>query len=138
MIHSNWAPSAAGRRWAKAEDWRLFLDGDELTLTLGGTPHRSHVRDVHEIDRKRGLIWSTVELTFPLGRIALDGIPNRTARDMVDVLSQATESYREATRVARLVAAFDERLAAVAAWRTLARLRCPTSSRRKDGLRGSW
>ncbi|WP_158252725.1 MULTISPECIES: hypothetical protein [Cryobacterium] len=57
-----WQPSAWGKVLTSSGEWKLALDGDTITVTLGGVDIVTAVEDVEIVAVTRGLFWSRIEL----------------------------------------------------------------------------
>lgn len=108
-----WGPSAPGKLFTRTGSWVFTLSANVYHLRA---PHMSAQGNVVEIEQLRassGLLWATV--TFSLrgcAPIALDGIPNAEARDLVEVVQQAIHKVR----VGELIQNFVQEIAPIVTW----------------------
>jgi len=88
-MRKEWAPSAWGRNLTRSPDWRLRLQGLELSLTMHGQTHRVNVEEETSYRVNRGVLWT--DLTLHPGQskeVKADGLPN----DQGEVLKQALDA----------------------------------------------
>lgn len=90
-----WAPSWWGQHLTGSSDWRLRLDGLNLTLTLLGRAHRVNVEEEPTYRIRSGAIWT--DITFHPGQsreVKADGLPNGQGATLVQTLNLALAEKR--------------------------------------------
>lgn len=66
-----------GWRLTGSSDWRLRLDGPELTLTVAGRTHLFNAEEESAYRVQPGMLWTGVTFYSEHGRsVAVDGLPN--------------------------------------------------------------
>lgn len=85
-----WAPSAWGRKLTRSPDWRLFLEGLKLSLTVDGKTHAVNVDDAGAYRVNPGVFWTDVTLHLNPSRVVkVDGLPNAGGTDLTSAVEAA-------------------------------------------------
>jgi DNA helicase-4 len=113
-----WHPSYWGKRATKCNDWTLTLDGDELTIDGDGNAFSTNtsIGDIGDVQFNHGAVWSTIKISHTHRRIRLRGIPNRRARNLVQVLTAAQADLAHRREVQALIAGFEAAAAQLLNW----------------------
>ena len=76
-MEKEWAPSLWGRQITRSPDWRLRLDGLELSLKMDGCTHRVNVEEKSAYRIHSGIFWTDITFYPGQGReTKADGLPN--------------------------------------------------------------
>jgi DNA helicase-4 len=59
---NEWDPSSWGRKLTWSPEWRLRLDGLELSLTMDGRFHQFNIEDTTTYRIHPGILW--MDITF--------------------------------------------------------------------------
>lgn len=90
-----WAPSWLGQHLTGSSDWRLRLDGLELTLTLDGDVHQVNVEAETNYRVHAGTFWTDITLYTRQGRtVKVDGLPNARGVALTHALDVALTEKR--------------------------------------------
>ena len=95
-----WAPSWWGQHLPGSSDWRLRLDGPNLTLTISGRAHWVNVEEEATYRIRSGAIWT--DITFQPGQsreVKADGLPNGQGAALVQALNVALTETRQGRRI---------------------------------------
>ncbi|AMJ63947.1 UvrD-helicase domain-containing protein [Bosea sp. PAMC 26642] len=85
---TEWKPSFLGRRLTGSPNWRLLLDGPELTLTVEGRTHRVNVEVESAYRVQPGMLWTGITFYPEHGRaVAGDGLPNAAGAALTRALN---------------------------------------------------
>ncbi|MGW9333495.1 UvrD-helicase domain-containing protein [Bosea sp. NPDC055594] len=88
MAVTEWRPSFLGRRLTGSSDWRLRLDGPELTLTVAGRTHRVNVEEETAYRVQPGMLWTGITIYSEHGRaVEGDGLPNAEGAALTQALN---------------------------------------------------
>jgi DNA helicase-4 len=100
-------------------------------LRAGSTEYKGSVLALEKLRIEQGTIWSTVTIPLREGlELALDGIPNSSAQEMVSAVAAAAKTVR----VGQLLRNFGELIAPIAAWSVKARDACLAQIKSKGWL----
>lgn len=97
-MKKEWAPSAWGRKLTRSPDWRLFLEGLKLSLTVDGKTHAVNVDDDGSYRVNPGVFWTDVTLhPGPSRVVKVDGLPNARGIDLTRAAEAALveKQFRE-------------------------------------------
>ncbi|MBC7592199.1 MAG: hypothetical protein H7226_14315, partial [Salinibacterium sp.] len=103
-----WRPSVLGKRFTKSRDWRLMLNGPDLTITIDGEPVARSIGSFGGLTVTAGRVWSHLELVHPDRRFRFRGIPNRRAPSFAIAFKAAQAEAEHALRLLQLVDEFDQ------------------------------
>ncbi|KGO98878.1 UvrD-helicase domain-containing protein [Novilysobacter defluvii] len=108
-----WSPSWWGRTLTGSRDWRLRLDGSELTLTVEGRNHRLEVENEAGYQLQPGTFWTDFT-AYPAtaAAVKVDGLPNRAGNE----LRQSLEHALADKRLREAAALLNSELEDVRAW----------------------
>lgn len=96
-----WTPSWVGQRVTGSSEWRLRLEGLELTLALDGRTHRVNVEDEAAYRVNAGTFWTDITLHPGQHReVTADGLPNAQGAALVQALNLALTEKRLREEVA--------------------------------------
>jgi DNA helicase-4 len=90
-----WVPSRWGLSLTQSPEWRLRLQGLELSLTVAGRDYRVNVEDEASYRVHPGYIWT--DITFYPGSthaVKVDGLPNEQCVTLVSALKSALAEKR--------------------------------------------
>ncbi|HEL7629421.1 TPA: hypothetical protein UL921_001207 [Stenotrophomonas maltophilia] len=94
-IAKEWAPSWVGHHVTGSSEWRLRLEGLELTLSLDGRTHRVNVEDEAAYRVNTGTFWTDITFHPGQGReVRADGLPNAQGTALVQALNVALTEKR--------------------------------------------
>ena len=94
-MKKKWAPSLLGRKLTGSPDWRLSLDGLELSLTINSRTHVVNVEEESAYQIRSGLLWTDITLYPGHGRDAkVDGLPNQMGAVLSQALSEVIKEKR--------------------------------------------
>jgi DNA helicase IV len=89
-MKKEWAPSTWGRKLTRSPDWRLFLEGLKLSLTVDGKTHAVNVDDAGAYRVNPGVFWTDVTLhPGPSRVVKVDGLPNARGTDLTSAVEAA-------------------------------------------------
>lgn len=93
---TEWRASAWGRLLTKTEQWRLYVEGDQLFLRVGDNVVEVQPENLPTVEITRGLLWT--DITIRQGRtLRVDGLPNSKEsllRDEIGRLLTVTRRQR--------------------------------------------
>lgn len=98
-----WRPTALGKAFTNAGDWRLALHDDIVTVTIGGAAIATAVEDIATVVVTRGVFWSRIVLQVGERVTRLRGIRSKDAA----AFEQAFTASRQSLHLRRLIAEFD-------------------------------
>jgi DNA helicase IV len=112
-----WECSDWGRIFTKAQDWRLTVDGEDVTVVLSDSELPLSLEESEALRVTRGFFWSSVEIPLE-GRtpIILDGIPNDLATAMGTAVFKASQTQKRRLEVSHLIATFDAAIEPISEW----------------------
>ncbi|WP_168625666.1 UvrD-helicase domain-containing protein [Cryobacterium sp. BB307] len=110
-----WRPSEWGKRFTRADDWRVSVVENGILIETGELTQRIALDEADAFTVRTGALWSVIRVAFP-DFIELRGIPNRTARQLRRTVEAERSRYLEELRVAQLKTRFDETANRVVAW----------------------
>ncbi|AOZ05842.1 UvrD-helicase domain-containing protein [Cupriavidus malaysiensis] len=89
-MKKEWAPSTWGRKLTRSPDWRLFLEGLKLSLTVDGKTHAVNIDDAGAYRVNPGVFWTDVTLhPGPSRVVKVDGLPNARGTDLTSAVEAA-------------------------------------------------
>ncbi|MFS8974553.1 UvrD-helicase domain-containing protein [Cupriavidus necator] len=107
----DWAPFTWGRKLTRSQDWRLRLQGSELSLAVNGQTHRVNVEDESTYWANRGVFWTDVTVHLGLAReVRVDGLPNVHGSTLTQALEASLVDKRIREDVAFLQGAHQSAL----------------------------
>ena len=89
-MKKEWAPSFWGQKLTGSPDWRLCLDGLELSLKMNGRIHQVNIEKETAYRINSGLLWT--DITFFPGQgqeTKADGLPNVSGTALTQALDAA-------------------------------------------------
>lgn len=126
-----WGPTAPGKLFTQATDWKLTLAAEQFLLQAGSQTVNGGVREIERLYVVPGRFWATVSLPLPDGpTLRLDGIPNASAQEMAAAIAKSVRRLR----VADYLRNFSQALQPVTAWADQARQACKTQLNAKGWL----
>ncbi len=94
-MEKEWAPSLWGRQITRSPDWRLRLDGLELSLKMDGCTHRVNVEEKSAYRIHSGIFWTDITFYPGQGReTKADGLPNAEGSALTQALNVALTEKR--------------------------------------------
>lgn len=116
MTHS-WKPSALGKLFDQALDWKLELDGESFRLTVRGKTFNGSVDQLEGLALKPGIFWTSVSIPGTRRQyLKLGGIPNAQARQLKHALTEAIDAKRKREQIAAQIRDFDQQIPPVMNW----------------------
>lgn len=98
-----WGPSALGRTLTGSPDWRLRLQGLDLSLTVNGHTCPTNVEQELSYRVHKGLLWTDLTLYPGQAReTKVDGLPNAQADSLLAAIAQALTDKRLREDIAQL------------------------------------
>lgn len=87
-MKKEWVPSFLGRKLTGSPDWRMSLDGLELSLTIDSCTHRFDVEDELAYQIRSGIFWTDITYYPKNGnKVKFDGLPNQMGKDLTRALN---------------------------------------------------
>lgn len=87
-MKKEWVPSFLGRKLTGSPDWRLSLDGLELSLAMDGRVHRVNVEDEMAYKIRSGILWTDITFYPEQGAaVKFDGLPNQMGAALTQELN---------------------------------------------------
>jgi len=112
-----WGSTSVGAFFTRSSAWQISLKGPTVVLVKDGRTSVAGLIDPEPLTVQPGHIWSAV--TFcPTGgqNVLLDGIPNASAKDMLDQVSVERKKQFALVETRKKLARADELLGPVVAW----------------------
>lgn len=130
-MQQTWGPTAPGKLFTTATNWRLTLADEQIHLRSGETTIEGSVLALEKMDVVPGTFWATVTLPLSNGqRLVLDGIPNAIANTM----NMAVATAVRRVRIGELIQGFNQAVRPVAQWAQQARSACKNQLTAKGWL----
>jgi DNA helicase-4 len=111
-----WRPSALGKRFTKARDWRLTLQGLDLAIAADAEIVVQPVESFGVLTVTPGYLWARIEIAHPDRRFRFRGIPNRRASAFASAFTATQSEAVHAQRVRQRIEEFEYAATQVRLW----------------------
>jgi DNA helicase IV / RNA helicase N terminal len=124
-MRQTWGSTTLGQLFTFTKSWSLCLEGERFELSIAGKAVSVAVAQLEKISVKPGAFWAAVRIEVRNGRaFVLNGIANKEAKKLQQVLAASIAVIRRQERVAGLIKEFGPLAAKVAVWADQAKRSC--------------